>query len=184
MGASSFTNRGKGKSMSVAYDRLCDDAKEEYGHQQGYNGTISTTSGFRDVTEEFKRSKKELNTFINDNIDKADKWGHCLAICTDQPKGNTNKVKSQVDHIVSKGTKKWVLKFVVTDRSGNTIDSKRTKGDAVKIARAYAEKHQRSCSIHMEKVLDGGGAKVAEVNYKQATSEKEGTYVFFGWAAE
>ena len=184
MGACTFTNKRRGKTMNDAYDRACEDAREEYGHQDGYNGTISTTRGFIDVTDEFKRSKKELNSFINANIDRANKWGSCLAICVEQPKGNTNKVKSQVEHVVSKGTKKWILKFVVTDREGNTIDSKRTKGDAVKVARAYTEKHQKTCYINMEKVLEGGGSKVAEVKYKQSTSEKEGTYVFFGWAAE
>ena len=182
MGAQSFSVSSRGKSMSQAYDRACKDAEEEYGHQQGYSGTITTTDGFSDVTAEFKRSKKDLNKFINDNIDKADKWGNCLAICIDEPKSNKNKIKTQVEHIVSKGTKKWELSFVVTSRDG-TIGSKKTKGDAVKLAREYSEKHQTRTSIHMEKVLVGGGSKVAEISYKASTNEKEGKYVFFGWAA-
>lgn len=184
MGASSFVNRGKGQSMRDAYKRLCDDAKEEYGHQQGYNGTISTTSGFRDVTDEFKRSKKDLNSFIDENIDKAEKWGSCLAICIDQPKSNTNKVKSKVNHIVTKGTKKWVLYFVVESRNSGTIGSKRTKGEAVAMARKHTEQTQERTYINMEKRLEGVSSRVAEVEYKQSTTEKEGSYVFFGWAAE
>lgn len=183
MGAQSFSVSSRGKSMSQAYDRACQDAKEEYGHQQGYSGTITTTHGYSDVTAEFKRSKKDLNKFINDNIDKAEKWGNCLAICMEEPKSNNNKIKTQVEHIVSKGTKKWELMFVVTSYRGETIGSKKTKGDAVKLAREYSEKHQTRTSIHMEKVLVGGGSKVADINYKASTNEKEGKYVFFGWAA-
>lgn len=183
MGACSFVNKGRAKSMRNAYDKLCDYARDEQGHQDGYNGTISTTHGFRDVTDEFKRSKKELNTFIDDNIDKAEKWGSCLAICIKEPKTNTNKIKTQVEHIVEKGTKKWELAFVVTARSGD-IGSKRTKGDAVKLARAHTEKTQESTSIHMEKRLVGGKSVVAKINYKPSTTEADGEYVFFGWAAE
>jgi hypothetical protein len=36
----------------------------------------------------------------------------------------------------------------------------------------------------MEKKLDKGNSQVASVTYKQATNEKKGKYIFFGWAAE
>lgn len=183
MGACSFTTSSRGKSMKEAYSKACENARDEYGHQDGYNGTISTTRGFNDVTDEFKRSKKDLNTFINDNIDRAHKWGSCLAICVEEPQANKNKIKTQVEHIVSKGTKKWELRFVVTSR-GETIGSKTTKGDAVKLAREYSEKHQTRTSVHMEKVLVGANSRVAEISYKPSTTEKDGKYVFFGWAAE
>jgi len=45
MGACSFKNVGRGKTMQEAYKNLCAEAEEEYGHQDGYNGTISTTIG-------------------------------------------------------------------------------------------------------------------------------------------
>jgi len=184
MGACSFQNIGRGKTMSNAYSNLCADAREEYGHQDGYNGTISTTSGFRDVTSEFKRSGKELQQFINDNIDRAEKWGSCLAICIEEPKGNTNKVKTQVKNIVTPGTKKWVLQYVVTTYMGRHIGAKLTKGDAVKIAREHTEKTQEGTKIEMVKVLEKGSARVAEIEYKKSTTEKDGKFVFFGWAAE
>ena len=183
MGACSFQNTGRGKTMSNAYSNLCADAREEYGHQDGYNGTISTTSGFRDVTSEFKRSGKSLQSFIDDNIERADKWGSCLAICIDEPKGNANKVKTQVKNIVTPGTKKWVLKYVVT-AYGNVIASKETKGEAVKIAREHTEKTQERTYIDVAKVLEKGSTKVAEIEYKKSTTEKEGKFVFFGIAAE
>lgn len=83
-----------------------------------------------------------MQNFIDDNIERAEKWGSCLAICIDEPKGNTNKVKSQVKNIVTPGTKKWVLKYVVTSGSGRMVGTKITKGDAVKIAREHTEKHK------------------------------------------
>ena len=184
MGASSFQNTRRGKTMRDVYSELCADAREEYGHQDGYNGTISTTSGFRDVTSEFKRSGKELQQFINDNIDRAEKWGSCLAICIEEPKGNTNKVKTQVKNIVTPGTKKWILKYVVTTYMVRHIGAKLTKGDAVKIAREHTEKTQEGTKIEMVKVLEKGSARVAEIEYKKSTTEKDGKFVFFGWAAE
>ena len=183
MGACSFQNVGRGKTMQEAYKNLCAEAREEYGHQDGYNGTISTTSGFHDVTSEFKRSGKDLQSFIDANIDRANKWGSCLAICIDEPKANTNKVKTQVKNIVTPGTKKWVLKYVVT-AYGNVIASKNTKGEAVKIAREHTEKTQERTYIDVAKVLEKGSTKVAEVEYKKSTTEKGGKFVFFGWAAE
>lgn len=183
MGACTFTNTGYGKTMQEAYKELREEAKEEYGHQDGYNGTISTTNGFRDVTSEFKRSNKSIRDFIDDNIDRAEKWGSCLAVCLDEPKSNTNKVKSQVKNIVTAGTKKWVLKYVVT-AYGNVIASKNTKGEAVKVAREHTEKTQERTYIDVAKVLEKGSTRVAEVEYKKSTTEKGGKFVFFGWAAE
>lgn len=184
MGACSFQNTGSGKTMREAYSNLCAYAENEYGHQDGYNGTISTTSGFRDVTSDFKRSGKSLQNFINDNIERAEKWGSCLAICIEEPKGNTNKIKSQVNNIVTSGTKKWILKYVVSDNSGSVIGSALTKGDALKIAREYTEKTQMGTYIEMRKVLEKGSPKVAEITYKKSTTEKQGKFVFFGIAAE
>jgi hypothetical protein len=36
----------------------------------------------------------------------------------------------------------------------------------------------------MVKVLEKGSPKVAEIEYKKSTTEKQGKFVFFGWAAE
>jgi hypothetical protein len=107
-----------------------------------------------------------------------------LGICTKEPKSNSNKIKSQVENNVQKGTKKWVLKFVVTDFMGEKeIGAKNTKGEAIELAREYTEKHQQTTSIHMEKRLEGASSMVATVRYKQSSEEQEGQYLFFGWAA-
>lgn len=184
MGACTFRTTQTGKSMKDAYDTACEYASEEYGHQEGYNGTISTTHGFRDMTSEFKRSKKQLIDFISEAYDKLSKRD-CWGICVEEPVQNKNKTKSQVEHIVTPGTKKWVLKYVVecynTDR---VIGKYKTKGDAVKAARKYTEETQNTTKIFMSKELESGSSNVAKVIYKRATNEKAGKYVFFGWAAE
>jgi hypothetical protein len=46
MGARSFMTIGYGKDMRQAYDNLVEESKMEYGCN-AYNGTISTTYGFK-----------------------------------------------------------------------------------------------------------------------------------------
>jgi ribosomal protein L4 len=90
-----------------------------------------------------------------------------------------------VEHIVTPGTKKWILKYeVINEHTGNFIASFITKGDAVKKAREYTEKYQAATRITMKKELDKGSAIVARVKYKQSPTERGGRWVFFGWAAE
>lgn len=181
MGACQFENRGRGKSAQDVFNKLVENAEREYGDDP-YNGTISTVSGFRDITEEYKRSGKEIYRFINDKFDNASKRD-CFAICIHPPVANKNKTKSQVEHIVTPGTKKWVLKYVVYTFD-NQLGSYNTKGDAVKAARAYTEKTFKSTSIVMEKKLEKGSNQVAKISYKKSTTEKDGEWIFFGYAAE
>lgn len=184
MGACTFQTSAYGKSIQEAYKNAVDDAVYEYGADT-YNGTISTTRGVNDMTADFKRSGKSLKDYINDKIDNFSKWGACGGICIEEPKGNTNKVKTSVEHIVSKGTKKWVLKYVVFENyNDRMIGLYKTKGEAVAMARKHCEQNQRTCTIEMVKELEKGSRQVARVTYKQATNEKKGKYVFFGWAAE
>ena len=184
MGACSFTTSAYGKSMSEAYNNAVSDAVSEYG-SDSYNGTISTTNGVRDVTADYKRSGKDIRTFIENNIDNFNKWGACGGICVEEPITNKGKIKSKVEHIVSKGTKKWVLKYVVEDAyNDKLVGSFKTKTDAVKKAREYTEKTQYRTSIYMRKELESGTSQVARVEYKRADNEKKGKYIFFGWAAE
>lgn len=90
-----------------------------------------------------------------------------------------------MEHVVEKGTKKWVLKYVVYNRyMDNEIASKDTKGEAVKKAREYTEKTQERTYVVMKKVLEKGNPKVAEITYKGSSNETLGEYIFFGIAAE
>ena len=184
MGASWFQVTAYGNSLREAYNNAVEDAEEYSGHQEGYNGTISTTHTIDDLTDQFKRSKKGFNEYVTMQQDKLHKRD-CAGICIIEPIVNKNKTKSQVEHVVTPGTKKWVLKYVVyNDYNDQLIGSFSTKGDAVKKARDITEKHQTSTYINMEKILEKGNRKVAKITYKKATSERNGEWVFFGYAAE
>jgi hypothetical protein len=185
MGACQFKGRYGGKTAQEAYNRACEEAELEYGSQDGYNGTISTTHGFRDETEAYAKSKfNDVSAYIRDRFDSHSmNKRDCSAICVVKPVGNKNKTKSQVEHIVTPGTKKWVLKYVV-QRGDHVIGSWNTKGDAVKDARRYTEKHQVSTSILIKKFLEKGDNLVAKITYKKATNERDGEWIFFGYAAE
>lgn len=185
MGASWFQESGNGPSLRQTYDRLVEIAEDEYGHQDGYNGTISTTTvfGVKDLTSEFKRSGKSLQDFIDGQVNILAKR-QCAAVCIQEPKANTNKTKSQVEHIVTPGTKKWVLKYVVYNHNGNSLGSFDTKGAAVEHARKRTEKTGETTTIDMEKVLDKVNPRVAKITYKRASTERDGKWIFFGWAAE
>ena len=186
MGACQFEVRSTGKTVEEAYRRACEIAEDECGHQDGYNGTISTTHSFRDETEAYGKSKFNdtyayiRNRFDSHSMNKRD----CSAICVLKPVGNKNKTQSQVEHIVTPGTKKWILKYCVYENSTLLISSHLTKGDAVKSARAYTEKRQIPTFIAMEKVLEKGGSMVAKITYKKSPTERNGEWIFFGYAAE
>ena len=185
MGATQFRERGTGKTAQEAYKKLCEIAEDEYGHQEGYNGTISTTSGFRDETEVYNKSKfDDVYAYIRDRFESHSMSKRdCSAICVLKPIANNNKTKSQVEHIVTPGTKKWVLKYVV-QRGDHYIGSWDTKGDAVKDARRYTEQNQVPTSIVIKKYLEKGDNLVAKITYKKAPTERNGEWIFFGYAAE
>lgn len=183
MGACQFKVRSTAKTADEAYNRACEEAELEYGSQDGYNGTISTTHGFRDETEAYKKSKfNDVSAYIRNRFETMNKRD-CSAICVVKPVGNKNKTQSQVEHVVTPGTKKWVLKYVV-QRGDHVIGSWNTKGDAVKDARKYTEKHQVPTSILIKKFLEKGDNLVANITYKKATNERDGEWIFFGYAAE
>jgi len=183
MGASWFSTYSKGKSVQAAYNNAVEDANHEYGHQEGYSGEINSSAGYRDVTKEYKASGKSMAEFIKQSMDRLTKHQGAQAICIEEPRGNDNKIKTQVEHIVTPGTKKWVLTYIVYCGESR-IASALTKGDAVKRARDYSEKHQCTTVIKMERRLEKDAhALVAKVTYKKSSTEKDGRWVFFGWAS-
>lgn len=183
MGAQQFTVNSRGRSAKEAYQNAVDDADLEYGHQQGYSGAINATPGFTDATSKYKASKLPLYNFIEQRLEKMTKFEGAECICLEEPKDNTNKIKTQVEHIVTPGTKKWTLKYVVYNHDGNQLGSFDTKGAAVEHARKRTEKTRQTTTINMEKVLDNANARVAKITYKHSSNEKEGKYVFYGWAS-
>lgn len=81
MGACNFSNLAlvKGDARE-AYNALCDEARDENGHQQGYSGDIQTTSGFRMLTSAAPRyDTKAFYNWEDDCLsnDVVEKWGAC-----------------------------------------------------------------------------------------------------------
>lgn len=184
MGSKRFITRARGKNVSEAYRNAVEEATEIYGHQEGYSGEINCSTGYVDKTALFKTSKKDTNAFIADNWEHQSKYLPCWAICVKDPVGNTNKIKTQVEHIVEPGTKKWILMYkVVTVFQNEIIGHYKSKGEAVDAARRYTERTQRSTEVHMVKVLERGSTLSAKVNYKKSPNERGGEWVFFGEAS-
>ena len=181
MGSQSFEVRSTGKNAQEAYDNAVEDANREYGHQQGYSGAINASPGYTDVTSKYKASSKDLHTYIQERLGVLSKHNDAECICIRVPKENTNKIKTQVEHIVEPGTKKWVLYYTV--EADMYIGSFLTKGDAVKKARAYTEKTGKPTRVKMEKRLEKVDPTVAKISYKKSTTEKDGEYIFYGWAS-
>jgi hypothetical protein len=183
MGATTFQFKQKGCTFLEAYDNAVEDAIHEHG-DNNYNGTISTTRSVIDVTKEFKASGKTIQQYIDSVIEDIPKWDMARAICIEEPKDDKGKIKSKVDHIVTPGTKKWILKYVVIDLRDDekVIKSCLTKGEAVKVAREHTEKTTHTTVIEMQKVLEKANNIVAKVTYKG--KRKQGVWVLFGVAAE
>lgn len=88
MGSHNFYSEGKGKDMSTAYRKLCEYNLDYYGHQEGYNGTISTTNGFIDKTSYYLElskkkgmtRKKSLYQLQDESLEKTEKWGRCWGV--------------------------------------------------------------------------------------------------------
>jgi hypothetical protein len=182
MGSQSFTTYSRGKSVNDAYNRAVERAEERYGHQEGYSGEINSSAGYRDVTKEWKASKLSMEAYMERELDRLTKHQGAQAICIEEPIENKNKTKSQVEHVVTPGTKRWVLKYVV-QHGDHHIGGWNTKGEAVKDARRYTEQNQVSTKVVIKKFIEKGDNTVAKITYKKSSTEKEGRWVFFGWAS-
>lgn len=184
MGASEFKTQIQGKSFSEAYRAAYKDAEEEHGSEQGYSGNMNSCDSARDITNEFKKSGLSHWKFIEQKLESCGKRD-CFGICIESPKTNTNKIKTQVEHKVTSGTKKWVLNYVVRKAfCSDYIGEKPTKGAAVEIARKHTEETGERTNIFMEKSLEKGNGLVATITYKTSKEEKEGRYIFFGVAPD
>lgn len=182
MAAQDFITRQTARNMQVAFNRAVNLAIEEYGEDM-YNGTISTCDSYQDVTQEFKHSTLDKMSFINKKLETANKR-ECFCITELEPMTNTNKIRSTVENAVIKGTSKWELQYnIYTGWEDRQVGSYKTKTEAIKQAREHTEKTKDTTFIRMEKVLVNHYPNVAVVRYKNSSTEREGTYVFFGLAA-
>ena len=71
---------GRNKNAEEAYNELVEEAEYEYGHD-GYNGTISTSGGFKMITEHPRYGTKKFWKFVDKTMDgtKFSAW-NCIEI--------------------------------------------------------------------------------------------------------
>jgi len=71
---------GRFKNAGEAYNKLVEEAHYEYGHD-GYNGTITTSDGFKIVTKHPRYNTNKFWKFVNDTMDgtKWSKW-NCIEL--------------------------------------------------------------------------------------------------------
>lgn len=184
MGSQSFNVTSRGSSAKEAYKRAVAEADDYYGHQEGYSGAINTTPGFTDVTNKYKASGLTRYNFIQQRLDALSKRDNAECICIQEPKGNSNKIKTQVQHVAETGTKKWVLLYCVYEAwSGSFVASFDKKGDAVAKARQHTENTKAETHVKMERKLSTGTPLTAKITYKKSKDEQDGEWEFFGWAS-
>lgn len=181
MGGIDFYVSSWGKDAKDAYTKAIEEAEYEHGNDP-YNGTISTTDGFTDVTNEFLNSGLDVRTFMDRKLQRCEKR-RCYAICLQKPVINNNKIKSVVENVPTKGTTKWALLYVLYDGGHSEMSKYNTKTEAIKAARQHVEKTHNTVQIRMEKRILNGNQNVAIIKYKKATNEKPGQWKFFGIAA-
>lgn len=98
MGAHSFTATSKETDPKKAYEALVDDAFAVYG-SDSYNGTISTTRGFR-VHSSSPLSPLAAEALSNSRLGSLEKWGNCEAIAV----GTAKKTKEKTVTITIRPT--------------------------------------------------------------------------------
>jgi hypothetical protein len=76
MGACNFETQASGKTAADAYNAAVRDAQYEYGHD-GYNGTISTTGGFKMFRQTIGPVTKEE---LEKGWDTSHKWEACWCV--------------------------------------------------------------------------------------------------------
>ncbi len=80
MGACDFGLLINGESARDAYKKACDEAIDEQGHQDGYNGTISTTHGFKMVSLREGESEDEFVDRILESPQFSETRGNCACL--------------------------------------------------------------------------------------------------------
>jgi hypothetical protein len=184
MGAQLIELTSRGASMREAYRNAVEEAVYEYGNDS-YNGTISTTQGFVDMTKEYLSSGKSLGDFaewLYEN-NKISKWGSAAGICTTKPVVNNNKIKTQVATTPQRGNRVWKTIYEVQLFDGDVIGSSEFQIDAINIGRKYTEEHKVKTYVHITKKLTNSSTLVSEISYKKADKETPGSYYFIAMAA-
>jgi hypothetical protein len=189
MGLNTFTLRAKGPSIQEAYEQACQRFRHAYGHRAD-SGGIGTTASLDVVDADWAGSGQEADEFTDSHLGLNVVPGICYGLTLKAPRQNPNECKSTVLNTPHKGRKAWqqfyrpypLLADGLAGTDYNTcLGTFEKKEDAVAAARAYAEQHR--CSVQVDVVhLLGKDQQSALVSYKPSPLERDGEFLFFGWA--
>ena len=187
MGASTFQTTAKGKSAQEAFESAVEFARDHYGNRM-YTGSIKEKEGYG-----FRKIKVPSNKDINDCIEEKlnngefNKHEPCGCIVLKEPKIDNNP-KVKVDNHTKKGRKKWKTIYKIKPRfpqlnnNNNIYKERKTKTQAIKLAKKLAKKHEITLQIDIDKKLTSHNTLEAVIEPKSSETEL-GEYRFFGWAS-
>jgi abortive infection bacteriophage resistance protein len=184
MGATEVFVKRSGMSMTEAFNRAVDDARDEYGHQEGYSGHINSCEFEGDRTSQWKNSsnKKKFIEDLQENAPKRAVYGICLK----EPVASKLKTKSIVKRIPQKGTRVYETVYIAYNLSldQEVIKPQKTITAAIKLAREWTEKNDKRCFVKIDKRLVKGNSTCAEIEPKFDSKKKQGEYLFVGSAPD
>ena len=168
MGGEYRTIRVAGKDFNSAWSREQDIEREEKG-SDFYNSSICHVDNVRMMSE--SQYDKAIENDIS--IHK------CSGIAKEirKPIRNSNKIKTTVKKFPQKGARKWETRYVVKDRySFEVFKTCKHQTDAIKYARELCEKTHKTYIVNIAKVLVGDEYKVAEIEYKKSSNQRDGEW--------
>lgn len=165
MGAIQKEDTITGRTLREAFKNLQDIDREELGSDY-YSGGWNNAQGVVEV------SKAKFDSGEPSKHEPAWAW------CTNRPIGNNMKTKTTVTNYPVKGTRKWVTVYEARDRRYmNVYVSEEKQTLAIKKARQIVEKDPTlNLEIHIVKKLINSNTKVAEINYKKSSKERDGRW--------
>lgn len=168
MGAITKEDSIQGRDLATAFKELQDSDKEEFGDDI-YSGGWNNSPGVVEV------SKTKFNS------GEPSKHEHAWALCTHKPVGNDMKIKTKVTNYPAKSTRQWVTKYEVEHPVyGNILISELKQGEAIKKARKLVEQNPDwDLTVFISKRLKSS-SRVADIEYKKSSKEKDGRWVVKG----
>ena len=158
----------EGRDLQSAFLLLQEEDREESGSDI-YSGGWNNSTGVREV------SKKEYHDYLINGVTKHEP---AVAWCITKPIENNMKTKTTVTNFPAKGTRKWVTRYEVRHPEwGNVIICEEKQADAIKKARSLVERNpDLALEVLITKRLASGETKVAEINYKSSSKERDGVW--------
>lgn len=163
----------EGRTLTEAFENL----QEEDRHEKGgdfYSGGWNNSSGVTVVSaKEFDKRRE------NEDVDK---WSPAIAKLLIKPVENKNSIKSAVKNFPNKGTRKWETVYIGYYGEGRSLTPMDSQSAAIQKAREFVSENPSAGTvyIHIEKRLTKNNTKVAEVNYKKSSTEKDGKWEILG----